>query len=190
MKPESKLWQMVRKNLTNIHWTRFESWVNQGVPDLHGISDGINIFVELKVTSSNKINISPFQKVWNIKHTLHGGRSFIMLQHLKERALYIFPCSVLHSPLEISPQTQPQYRVVSPHPRGIVIVAAPAAGNLLTEMPCQSIGGNLSFLPASRILVSCSVTCFQGRFPFSISIARGKPATQVYTGPAAGTLLT
>mgnify|MGYP001194089775 CR=1 FL=1 len=40
---------MVRKNLSNIHWTRFESWVNQGVPDLHGISDGINIFVELKV---------------------------------------------------------------------------------------------------------------------------------------------
>ena len=114
MKPESKLWQMVRKKLPNIHWTRFESWVNQGVPDLHGISSGINIFVELKVTSSNKINISPFQKVWNIKHTLHGGRSFIMLQHLKERALYIFPCSVLHSPLSISPQTQPQYRVELP----------------------------------------------------------------------------
>ena len=114
LKPESKLWQMVRKNLPDIHWTRFESWVNQGVPDLHGICDGIDIFVELKVTSSNKINISPFQKVWNIKHTLHGGRSFIMLQHLSQRALYIFPCSVLHSTLSITPETRPQYRVELP----------------------------------------------------------------------------
>ena len=114
LKPESKLWQMVRKNLSDIHWTRFESWINQGVPDLHGICDGINIFVELKVTSSNKINISPFQKVWNIKHTLHGGRSFIMLQHLSQRALYIFPCSVLHSSLSITPSTAPQYRVNLP----------------------------------------------------------------------------
>tara|TARA_R100001163_G_C4955620_1_gene121538 strand:- start:195 stop:512 length:318 start_codon:yes stop_codon:yes gene_type:complete len=60
-----------------------------------------------------------------------------------------------------------------------VIYGAAAAGRQ-TEMPCQSIGGNIPFLPASRILVSCSVTCFQGRFPFSISIARGKPATGIY----------
>ena len=125
LKPESKLWQMVRKNLPDIHWTRFESWVNQGVPDLHGICDGINIFVELKVTFSNKINISPFQKVWNIKHTLHGGRSFIMLQHLSQRALYIFPCSVLHSSLSITPSTAPQYRVELP--------ASPAAWAAIHE---------------------------------------------------------
>ena len=132
---------MVRKNLSNIHWTRFESWVNQGVPDLHGICDGINIFVELKVTSSNKINISPFQKVWNIKHTLHGGRSFIMLQHLSQRALYIFPCSVLHSTLSITPATAPQYRVALPAP--------PAA------WACQStsISRNQAFLLPSGILV-------------------------------------
>ncbi len=172
---------MVRKNLPNIHWTRFESWVNQGVPDLHGISSGINIFVELKVTSSNKINISPFQKVWNIKHTLHGGRSFIMLQHLKERALYIFPCSVLHSPLSISPQTQPQYRLSSPHlllpgrgstnissilhfhcqpqPQRHINSCACSCGTSEAEMPRHSIGGKLPFLHASWILVSC--TCSQ-----------------------------
>ena len=125
MKPESKLWQLVKKNITSIHWTRLESWAMPGVPDVYGIQNGISVFVELKVTSSNKINISPFQKVWNIKHTLHGGRSFIMLQHLKERALYIFPCSVLHSTLSITPTTAPQYRVNLP--------ASPAAWSGIHE---------------------------------------------------------
>ena len=43
-----------------------------------------------------------------------------------------------------------------------VIYGAAAAGRQ-TEMPCQSIGRNLPFLPASRILVSCSVTCVPGK---------------------------
>ena len=101
MKPESKLWQLVRKNLPDIHWTRIESWVNQGVPDCYGILDGTSVFVELKVTRSNKINLSPFQKNWLYNHYLQGGRSFILLQHLGQRALYLFSSSILHSPLRI-----------------------------------------------------------------------------------------
>jgi penicillin-binding protein-related factor A (putative recombinase) len=102
MKPESKLWQLVRKNLPDIHWTRIESWVNQGVPDCYGILDGTSVFVELKVTRSNKINLSPFQKNWLYNHYLQGGRSFILLQHLGQRALYLFSSSILHSPLSIA----------------------------------------------------------------------------------------
>ena len=101
MKPESKLWQLVRKNLPDIHWTRIESWVNQGVPDCYGILEGTSVFVELKVTKSNKINLSPFQKNWLYNHYLQGGRSFILLQHLGQRALYLFSSSILHSPLRI-----------------------------------------------------------------------------------------
>ena len=131
MKPETKFWKLVKQKTGHkIHWTRIESWAGQGIPDLFGISEGINVFVELKVTSSNKINISPFQKVWNIKHTLHGGRSFIMLQHLSQRALYIFPCSVLHSSLSITPATAPQYRVALP--------ASPAAWEAVVEFLLHS----------------------------------------------------
>ena len=66
----------------------------------------------LKVTSSNKIGtLAPFKKCGILSILRHGGRSFIMLQHLSQRALYIFPCSVLHSPLSITPSTAPQYRV-------------------------------------------------------------------------------
>ena len=99
MKPESKLWQLVKKNITSIHWTRLESWAMPGVPDVYGIQDEISVFVELKVTKSNKIGLSPFQKNWLYNHYLHGGRSFIMLHHLGQRLLYIFPSSILHSPL-------------------------------------------------------------------------------------------
>ena len=112
LKPESKLWQLVKKNITSIHWTRLESWAMPGVPDVYGIQEGISVFVELKVTSSNKIGLSPFQKNWLYNHYLQGGRSFIMLQHLKERSLYIFPSFVLHSPLAIT--TEPHYRVELP----------------------------------------------------------------------------
>ncbi len=109
LKPESKLWQMVKKNLPSIHWTRLESWAMPGVPDVYGIQDGISVFVELKVTRSNKINLSPFQKNWLYNHYLQGGRSFIMLQTLDQRLLRVFPSSILHSPLSIT--SEPQLKV-------------------------------------------------------------------------------
>ena len=112
MKPESKLWQLVKKNITDVHWTRLESWAMPGVPDVYGIQDGISVFLELKVTKSNKIALSPFQKNWLYNHYLQGGRSFIMLQTLGEGALRIFSSSVLHSPLSIG--TEPQYKVKLP----------------------------------------------------------------------------
>jgi Holliday junction resolvase len=100
---------MVKKNLPSIHWTRLESWAMPGVPDVYGIQEGISVFVELKVTRSNKINLSPFQQNWLYNHYLHGGRSFIMLQHLEQRLLRVFPSSILHSPLRIT--SEPQLKV-------------------------------------------------------------------------------
>ena len=100
---------MVKKNLPSIHWTRLESWAMPGVPDVFGIQNGISVFVELKVTRSNKINLSPFQKNWLYNHYLQGGRSFIMLQTLDQRLLRVFPSSILHSPLSIT--SEPQLKV-------------------------------------------------------------------------------
>ena len=48
MKPETKFWKLVKQKTEHkIHWTRIESWAGQGIPDLFGISEGINVFVEL-----------------------------------------------------------------------------------------------------------------------------------------------
>ena len=90
MKPESKFWKQVKENLSDIHWTRFENWAAQGVPDCYGICDGVSIWVELKVITSNKINLSPFQKSWNFNHSLQGGRNFIMATTFPQSLLYIF----------------------------------------------------------------------------------------------------
>ena len=103
MKPESKFWKQVKENLTDIHWTRLENRIGQGIPDCYGISAGISVWVELKVIRSNKIVLSPFQKSWHFSHSLQGGRSFIMLQHLGERLAYIFPSSIAVSIAALSP---------------------------------------------------------------------------------------
>ena len=34
MKPESKFWQIIKKNTPKIQWTRLESWSSFGTPDL------------------------------------------------------------------------------------------------------------------------------------------------------------
>ena len=91
VKPETKLWKLVKENLSDIHWTSFENWASPGVPDCYGIKDGVSIWVELKVIRSNKIKLSPFQKSWNYNHSLQGGRNFIIATTLPYTLLYIFP---------------------------------------------------------------------------------------------------
>ena len=34
MRPESKFWHEVKKNITEISFTRLESWASAGLPDL------------------------------------------------------------------------------------------------------------------------------------------------------------
>ena len=96
-KPESKLWHLMKENMPDIYLMRFENWVAPGVPDVHGIKDGISFWVELKVITSNKINLSPHQIMWNYKYSLQGGRTFIVAATLSLSLLYIFPGSIVHS---------------------------------------------------------------------------------------------
>jgi RecB family endonuclease NucS len=56
MKPESKFWQEVKKNITGISFTRLESWASAGVPDLLCYNKNGKFFtIELKVTKGNFI---------------------------------------------------------------------------------------------------------------------------------------
>ena len=69
MKPESKFWQEVKKNITGISFTRLESWASAGVPDLLCCNKNGKFFtVELKVTSSKIIRFSPHQIAFHVKH--------------------------------------------------------------------------------------------------------------------------
>jgi len=88
VKPETKFWQDVRKIKSEIRWTRLENLSSLGTPDLLGYNNnGVFFTVELKVTKSNKITISPHQIAF---HITHPNNSFILVKALlsKEVKLY------------------------------------------------------------------------------------------------------
>jgi hypothetical protein len=91
MGPERKLYQKVRKNITQISWIRLENNSLHGTPDLLGYNNSGHFFtVELKVTKSNKIKFSPHQIAFHVKHPRN---SFILVQHLGSGAVKLFPGS-------------------------------------------------------------------------------------------------
>lgn len=68
-KLETKFWQEVKKNITQISFTRLESWASAGVPDLLCYNKNKKFFtIELKVTKRKKLVFSPHQISFHIKH--------------------------------------------------------------------------------------------------------------------------
>jgi hypothetical protein len=88
MKPESKFWQEVKKNITGISFTRLESWASAGVPDLLCCNKNGKFFtVELKVTSSKIIRFSPHQIAFHVKHP---HNTFILKKALGPCAIKLY----------------------------------------------------------------------------------------------------
>ena len=69
MKPETKFYAKVKKNITSISWIRLENLSVPGTPDLLGYNNsGVFFTVELKYTKTNKITFSPHQIGFHVKH--------------------------------------------------------------------------------------------------------------------------
>ena len=69
MKPETKFYGQVKKNITEISWIRIENLAIPGTPDLLGYNNnGVFFNVELKYTKTNKITFSPHQIAFHVKH--------------------------------------------------------------------------------------------------------------------------
>ena len=84
-KPETKFWHELKRNTSQIKWTRLGNSSVFGTPDLLGYNSSGHFFtVELKVSRSNSVRLSPHQIAF---HKLHPKNSFIMV---KTRG----PCSV------------------------------------------------------------------------------------------------
>ena len=91
MKPERKLYEKLKRNVPQISWIRLENLSLSGTPDLLGYNDSGTFFtVELKVTKSNKIRFSPHQIAFHVKHPRN---SFILVEHLGQRSVKLFPGS-------------------------------------------------------------------------------------------------
>ena len=80
MKLESKFYNELKRNTPQITWTRIENTSLLGTPDLLGYNDSGRYFtVELKVSRSNKVRLSPHQIAY---HITHPKNSFILVKSL------------------------------------------------------------------------------------------------------------
>ena len=89
--PEGNFWNTVRKNLPpNSFATRIENRHGGGIPDAHIIWDSLAFWLELKITKSNKVLLSPHQISWNTAYSHKGGVNFILVKRVGERCLFLF----------------------------------------------------------------------------------------------------
>lgn len=82
MNPETKLGRRIVAELEYqlgdmpYHIFRVESNLTiQGVPDIYACVEGHSFWIELKFDSE----VSPLQKSWHKKHSIAGGRSFVII---------------------------------------------------------------------------------------------------------------
>ena len=80
MKLESKFYNELKRITPQIRWTRIENTSVSGTPDVLGYNTFGHYFtVELKVSRSNKVRLSPHQIAY---HVTHPKNSFIMVKSL------------------------------------------------------------------------------------------------------------
>jgi len=79
-KPESKFWQEVKKFIPDISFTRIENLSSLGTPDvLCQNKNGTFFTLELKVTKTNSVRLSPHQISFHIRHPKN---TFILVKPL------------------------------------------------------------------------------------------------------------
>ena len=117
MKPEQKLYQKLKKNTPNILWSRLETWVTPGIPDLLGYHNSCGFFmVELKIQTGHKIRFSPHQILF---HTLRTNRNYILVEQARKRgprALKLYSSKsiegLLLDPREVKPLAVNDFQLI------------------------------------------------------------------------------
>ena len=93
MKLESKFYNELKRITPQIRWTRLENSSVFGTPDLLGYNDNQHFFtVELKVSRSNKVNLSPHQISF---HITHPKNSFILVKTHGQRSAKLYEGSAV-----------------------------------------------------------------------------------------------
>ena len=105
MKPESKFWKEWKKFTPNISWTRLENLSAFGTPDLLGYNKNQTYFtIEMKVSKSKKLAISPFQISYCYTHPVNH---FILAQAHDPRSIKLYEgrqiTELVEQGLELSP---------------------------------------------------------------------------------------
>ena len=87
---ESNFYKQLRINTPEVLWTRIENRHGGGIPDFNGLYDGGDFWVDLKITTTNKVRLSPTQISWHYNRGLYGGRSFILVKNTKTKEIKLF----------------------------------------------------------------------------------------------------
>ncbi len=88
MAPERKFYQKIKRAFSNFSLIRLENNSLHGTPDLLVCNANGHFFtIELKVTKSNKVNLSPHQISFHVKHP---HNTFIMVEALGPGTVKLF----------------------------------------------------------------------------------------------------
>ena len=85
------MWNNLRSKMPK-SWntTRIENRYGGGIPDVHVCAEGLPFWIELKVTKTNRVNVSAHQVAWNFAYSQSGGVSFFLVAALLTSNLYLF----------------------------------------------------------------------------------------------------
>ena len=85
------MWNNLRSKMPK-SWntTRIENRYGGGIPDVHVCAEGLPFWIELKVTKTNRVNVSAHQVAWNFAYSQSGGVSFFLVAALSSSNLYLF----------------------------------------------------------------------------------------------------
>ena len=88
MAPERKFYQKIKRAFSDFSLIRLENNSLHGTPDLLVCNANGHFFtIELKVTKSNKVNLSPHQIAFHVKHP---HNTFIMVEALGPSTVKLF----------------------------------------------------------------------------------------------------
>jgi hypothetical protein len=92
VKPEKKFWYEIKafnfKNNCKLSFTRVENTASWGTPDILGYNLSGNFFtIELKVTKTNKVRLSPHQIAFHVKHP---NNTFILVKALSLNSIKLY----------------------------------------------------------------------------------------------------
>ena len=92
MNPEKKFWYEIKafntKNNCKLSFTRVENTASWGTPDILGYNRSGNFFtIELKVTKTNKVRLSPHQIAFHVKHP---NNTFILVKALGLNSIKLY----------------------------------------------------------------------------------------------------
>ena len=85
------MWNRLREKMPK-SWntTRIENRYGGGIPDVHVCAESLPFWIELKVTKTNRVNVSAHQVAWNFAYSQSGGVSFFLVEALSTSNLYLF----------------------------------------------------------------------------------------------------